>query len=220
MKKNEFDQFSEKCDEILSDSVPDSLSENPYFAEYKINLVSRLLSNDKPKRILDFGRSPRRGLPYLQKYFPDAEICGLDVTTASLDIAKHKVPEASLISGWNKIKNNSFYLIVAANVFHHIQPEERVEALSKCYEVLECSGVMFVFEHNLYNPATRWVFERCPFDVDAEMLSLSEALSLSKREKFKTIDHGYTLFFSAPLTYFRKFESALKSIPVSAQYYV
>lgn len=220
MQKNEFDQFADKYDEILSDSIPDGLSENPYFAEYKIKLISRLLEIQKPKRILDFGCGSGRGLPYLLKYFPGMDIWGYDVSTASLDIAKDKTPDVNLISDWNEIERNSFDLIVAANVFHHIPPNERVDTLSKCYDALDSSGKMFIFEHNPYNPATRWIFERCPFDVDAEMLSLSEALRLSKLAKFKIIDRGYTLFFPAPLAYLRRFEPVLKSIPLGAQYYV
>lgn len=39
------------------------------------------------------------------------------------------------------------------------------------------SGNLFVFERNPFNPVTRLVFERCPFDQDAEMLRLSATRS-------------------------------------------
>jgi len=39
------------------------------------------------------------------------------------------------------------------------------------------SGSLFVFERNPFNPVTRLVFERCPFDQAAEMLRLSATRS-------------------------------------------
>jgi len=220
MPKNEFDQFAEKYDEILAGSMPDGMSENPYFAEYKIKLIADLLDGPGPAKILDFGCGAGRGLPYVERYFPGSEIWGFDVSEGSLDVARSRVPEAVLVSDMNELKDERFDLIVAANVFHHIPPDERVRALSDCRNVLAGNGKMFIFEHNPYNPATRWVFERCPFDVDAEMLSLDTARKLSEDADFKLSDSGYTLFFPAPLAFLRRFEPILKPIPLGAQYYV
>ena len=61
-------------------------------------------------------------------------------------------------------------------MFHHISPDQRQLALSQCRDALATEGQVFLFEHNPYNPATRWIFERCPFDADAEMLNLKKAL--------------------------------------------
>lgn len=220
MSENEFDQFAEKYDELLAESMPEGMSENPYFAEYKIKLVSRLLSKRPPKKILDFGCGSGRGLPYVKAYFPDSSIWGFDVSEASLEIAKNKVPNAILVSDWGRLKDEKFDLIVAANVFHHIPPKVRVSALSDCYDVLADDGKMFIFEHNPYNPATRWVFERCPFDVDAEMLSKASAKNIAKQAGFTLTDSGYTLFLPAPLSMFRGLEKFLRPIPLGAQYYV
>lgn len=220
MTDNEFDQFAEKYDEILEESIPGSISENPYFAEYKIKLMSQLLSRQMPEVILDFGCGAGRGLPYLKTYFPDASLWGFDVSEASLDVAGSRAPDAKLVSDWKKLKDERFELIVAANVFHHIPPEERVRALSDCRELLSNNGKMFIFEHNPYNPATRWIFERCPFDVDAEMLSKASAGRIAREANLKVTGSGYTLFFPAPLACFRVIEPALKFIPLGAQYYV
>ena len=79
---------------------------------------------------------------------------------------------------------------------------------------------MFLFEHNPHNPLTRWVFERCPFDVDAQMLSLRSALSLARQARFSAEQHGYTLFFPRPLAWLRGLDPYLKALPLGAQYYV
>jgi cyclopropane fatty-acyl-phospholipid synthase-like methyltransferase len=120
----------------------------------------------------------------------------------------------------NDLNDERFDLIVAANVFHHISPDKRVGALSDCRKVLSDKGKMFIFEHNPYNPATRWVFERCPFDVDAEMLSKGSASRIAKQANLKITDSGYTLFFPAQLSFLRGLEKSLKMLPLGAQYYV
>lgn len=220
MNKPEFDQYAKQYDRVLAETIPEGLNEDGYFAEYKIALMAQLLGDKKPARILDFGCGAGRSLPYLNRFFPDAELWGYDVSPASLDIAKERVPRANLFSDWSKAPEAGFDAIIAANVFHHIPLYQRQLALTQCRHALAEGGQMFLFEHNPYNPATRWIFERCPFDVDAEMLSLKTALSLCGEAGFSSEQHGYTLFFPRPLAFFRPIEPWLKRLPLGAQYYV
>ncbi len=218
--KPEFDQYAETYDRLMSETIPDGLNEDGYFAEYKIALMAKRLGQNRPQRILDFGCGAGRSLPYLAEYFPDAELCGYDVSPASLKIAAERVPQAKLFSDWNGLGDTRFDVIIAANVFHHIPPEQRQPALSQCQQALAENGQMFLFEHNPYNPATRWVFERCPFDADAEMFNLNTALNLAKHAGFSATQQGYTLFFPRPLAFLRGLEPLLKHVPLGAQYYV
>ena len=220
MKKTEFDQYAERYDQVLTEAIPESLNEDGYFAEYKIALVANLTKQNTPLKILDFGCGAGRSLPYLDKYFPSAEIWGFDVSSSSLKVASERVPKAKLFSDWNMIANTRFDLIVAANVFHHIPVNERQIALNKCSQILAHNGQMFLFEHNPFNPMTRWVFERCAFDKDAEMLSLNAARNLANLAGFSFVQSAYTLFFPRPFAFMRVAEPFLKHIPLGAQYYV
>jgi SAM-dependent methyltransferase len=220
MSKPEFDQYAEAYDRLMGETIPEGLNEDGYFAEYKIALMAQRLKANPPQRILDFGCGAGRSLPFLAQYFPDAELWGYDVSPASLKIAAVRVPSAKLFSDWHILGETKFDTIVAANVFHHIPPEQREAALSQCQQALACNGQMFLFEHNPYNPATRWIFERCPFDADAEMFSLKTALGLAKQAGFSATQQGYTLFFPRPLAFLRGLEPLLKHVPLGAQYYV
>jgi SAM-dependent methyltransferase len=220
MNKPEFDQYAEKYDRVLGEAIPESLNEDGYFAEYKIALMANLLKGSKPLNILDFGCGAGRSLPYLDKYFPNVDLWGYDVSPSSLKVAKDRVPRAKLFSDWSADAGVQFDAIIAANVFHHIPHEERELALRQCRQALAHNGQMFLFEHNPFNPLTRWVFERCPFDVDAEMLNLKSALTLSQQAGFTSERHAYTLFFPRPLAFLRGLEPLLKHIPLGAQYYV
>ncbi|WP_275099272.1 class I SAM-dependent methyltransferase [Sedimenticola hydrogenitrophicus] len=220
MSEPEFDQYAENYDRLLNASIPDSLNEGGYFAEYKVALMAAWLKDSQPKRILDFGCGSGRSLPYLVQYFPSAELWGYDVSPGSLKFAGRRAPQARLFSDWNEIGTIQFDAIIAANVFHHIPLPQRKFAFQQCYHTLSEQGQFFLFEHNPYNPATRWIFERCPFDADAEMLSLQMAMQLSQQAGFTIKQHGYTMFFPRPFAFLRRLEPYLKLLPLGAQYYV
>lgn len=220
MNKPEFDQYAERYDRVLNETIPEGFNEDRYFAEYKIALMAKHLFKKKPARILDYGCGSGRSLPYLALHFPDSELWGFDVSPASLKVAAAREPRAKLFSDWNAIAGMQFDAIIAANVFHHIPPDQRQLALSQCRDALSAEGQMFLFEHNPYNPATRWIFERCPFDADAEMLNLKTALGLSRKAGFRTEQYGYALFFPRPLAFLRSLEPWLSRLPLGAQYYV
>ena len=220
MDKPEFDQYAEQYDQVLGATIPEGLNEDSYFAEYKIALMAARSSNHKYGRILDFGCGSGRSLPFLNQYFPDAELWGYDVSPASLKVAAQRVPRAKLFSDWHAIADMRFDAIFAANVFHHIPLEQRQQALTRCQHFLANNGQMFLFEHNPLNPATRWIFERCPFDADAEMISLKTVIALTNKAGFQSEQHGYTLFFPRPLAFLRGLEPWLKRIPLGAQYYI
>lgn len=220
MSKPEFDQYAEQYDRVLNETIPEGLNEDSYFAEYKIALMARRLSNKSPARILDFGCGAGRSLSHLASHFPSSEVWGFDVSPASLEVAATREPRAKLFSDWHAIADIQFDAIIAANVFHHIPTDQRQLTLSQCRDALTAKGNIFLFEHNPYNPATRWVFERCPFDSDAEMLSLKTAMDLSLQVGLNTEQYGYTLFFPRPLACLRSIEPWLRLIPLGAQYYV
>ncbi len=220
MNSPEFDQYAKQYDHVLGEAIPESLNEDGYFAEYKVALMASRLRTHKPKRILDFGCGAGRSLPYLEKYFPESELYGYDLSSASLEFAAKRVPRAMLFSDWNEIAAMRFDVVIAANVFHHIPVSERLKALTQCRLILAEGGQMFLFEHNPFNPLTRWIFERCPFDIDAEMLKMRSALDMCREAGFNSEQHGYTLFFPRQLAFLRGFEPWLKRFPLGAQYYV
>lgn len=220
MASPEFDKFAERYDKVLSQSMPLGMDEDEYFAEYKIAQANQLLTGKKVSRILDFGCGAGRSLPYLAKYFPNATLVGFDLSAESLNVAKSRFPDAALYSDWALLADMRFDLIFAANVFHHIPLPLQLPQLLMCKALMADDGKMIVFEHNPINPATRWIFERCPFDVDAKMIRKKEMILLSNDAGMRVTETGYTLFFPRQLSVLRFFEPYLSWLPLGAQYYV
>ncbi|HEX4854990.1 class I SAM-dependent methyltransferase [Arenimonas sp.] len=220
MAEPEFDRFAKDYDRVLADAMPAGMEESGYFVEYKVAVMARRLRGRPVRRILDFGCGAGRSLPFLRKYFPDSELWGYDVSPASLAAASAHCPGVTLCADASALAGASFDAILAANVFHHIEPADRVDSLVRCRDALGDDGRMFLFEHNPRNPVTRWVFERCAFDVDAEMFSLATALELAGRAGLSVEHRAYTLFFPRPLAWLRGLEPMLARVPVGAQYYV
>lgn len=220
MHEPEFDRYAQQYDTVLGKAIPGALDEDAYFAEYKVARMARLLVATPPARVLDFGCGAGRSLTHLDRYFPESQIWGFDPSPASLEIAATRAPRAMLASHWAALEGSRFDAVLAANVFHHIPPADQVDALRRCRDALAPGGQLFMFEHNPWNPLTRWVFERCPFDVDAKMIPLREMLKLAQRAGFGRTRYGYTLFFPKQLSAFRPLERAIGRLPLGAQYVV
>lgn len=220
MSRPEFDEFAGRYDELLAGSMPEGLNEDAYFASYKIDLVASRHPRNSVHRILDYGCGEGRSLPYLRDRYPDAQLWGFDVSEQSISMASQRVPDARVSADWREIRATHFDLIIAANVFHHIPLDAREAALSDCSDVLAPGGCLYVFEHNPYNPVTRHVFENCPFDVHAEMLTMRQTTQLATNSGLHILHRAYTLFFPRPLKVLRPLERFMGRLPLGAQYYV
>jgi ubiquinone/menaquinone biosynthesis C-methylase UbiE len=218
--QNEFDQFADSYDKTLKAALPAGLDEDHYFAQYKIDFVTRASRKRKIDRILDFGCGAGRSLECLGVAFPRAHIYGYDPSAESLRVASQRVPQASLTTDWDEIQRADFDLVLAANVFHHIQQDQIAAWLERCAKVLSRDGKIFVFEHNPLNPLTRYVFDRCPFDASAKMIPKRELLRLGRKAGLRVDWTRYTLFFPKPLKMLRPLEQWLGWLPIGAQYCV
>ena len=215
---SEFDRYADDYDRALRASLPAGMEEDAYFARYKVDYLAAASRGRDIQRLLDFGCGAGRSLEYLVSAFPQTEVHGFDPSTESLRIAAQRAPRAELTDDWQQLAARRFDIVFAANVFHHIPRAELAQWLRRCGETLAPNGRLFVFEHNPTNPVTRWVFERCPFDVDAHMIPRRELLAIA-RDSGLTLARGrYTLFFPKPLKLLRPLERWLGWLPLGAQY--
>ena len=94
-------------------------------------------------------------------------------------------------------------------------------ALQHIYRALKPGGFFAFFENNPWNPGTRWIMSRIPFDRDAVLLAHREARTLLRNAGFTLVGKSRFLFFYPHgLSVFRFSEQYLSSIPFGAQYLV
>lgn len=216
----DFSKYAKSYDAHLEASLPGGGEDLGFFAQYKVELAARRLEGARVRSVLDFGCGPGRGLPYIAHQFAQAEIWAYDPSEACAMEASRQLPATKVVSRSEDIPVSRFDCIFLSNVLHHVPKSDRIHELRQCRTSLNASGSLFVFEHNPFNPLTRWVFERCPFDQDAEMLRLSEARSAGEEAGLRVVGSGYCLFVPSAFGGIYRLEDFLGWLPLGAQYYV
>jgi len=223
-KKTQFDSYAKSYDALHKHSIRASGEEPTYFAEYKILYMARKLGGNaasQPFSFLDFGCGIGNSLPHILRYFPSANIHGVDVSSASIELARENYPKINfdiLEGNYIPAKNDSFDVVMAACVYHHIPLNQRLNWTKEICRVLKPGGSLFIFEHNPLNPLTQHVVKSCAFDDDAILLSRNEALTMTQSADMRLGTFEYIVFFPKLLTFMRPFELYLGWLPLGAQY--
>ena len=227
MDKAEFDKFADEYTEIHKNNIKLSGESPDYFAEYKVIDTANLVREHQfPKdlNILDFGSGVGNSVPFFRKHLPDAGITCLDVSQKSLDIAKSlygDIAKYKLFDGSEiPLQDNSYDLVFAACVFHHIPHDEHVFLFKEILRILKPGGMIVIFEHNPLNPLTVHAVNTCPFDENAVLIRAGVLKNRIKKGGFENSKIAYRLFFPAALKIFRHLEKYFTKLPVGAQYYV
>jgi SAM-dependent methyltransferase len=216
----EFDRYATRYDALLENALLPMGVDSDRFAAYKIEEVAHVLAGQETKRILDFGCGPGRSMAHFRRAFPEAMLFGFDPSPECAAAASAQYSDVVVTSDWDSLPKGGFDCIVAANVFHHVPPDERSAAITRCASALGPGGSLFIFEHNPLNPLTRWVFSRCPFDCDAVMLGRRETLKLGREAGLEVVAARYTLFVPYAGKVWAAFQRSLGWCPAGAQYYV
>ena len=148
------------------------------------------------------------------------ELDGADASEAMIERARETNPHARyhVADGVGlPFADDAFDLVFTVCVLHHVPPEERDRFAAELRRVTRPGGLVVVFEHNPWNPLTRLVVARCPFDEDTVLLGRREASRRLATAGLRTVEHGYLLFSPWRAT---RLERLLARVPLGAQYYV
>src|SRR5262245_44355393 len=78
-------------------------------------------------------------------------------------------------------------LVYCNGVFHHIPVGRRAAVIDYIYRSLRPGGLFSLWENNPWNPGTRYVMSRIPFDRDAIMLTAPETRRLLVAGRFEIL---------------------------------
>lgn len=226
MLEAEFDKFAEEYLEAHTRNLAITGDAPEHFARFKAQELRRALRRigaAEPKSILDFGTGIGASLPHLKAEFPSAAITAFDVSQRSLDIARSRFPDsAAFVHGADltALGTGRFDVIFAACVFHHIGHDLHLDLFRQLRSQLAADGVLIVFEHNPFNPVTRYIVATCPFDENAALIRAGALAATVRDAGFSRAEKRYTGFFPHALRGLRPLECWLSALPIGAQYYV
>lgn len=131
--------------------------------------------------ILDYGCGVATLLRLLRSAGVQAQMTGTDISTGMLREAALLWPSSLAIPRFKAqdgvatmLPPELFDLIVVSAVLHHIAPDQRVDAYAELHRLLRRGGHLVVFEHNPWNPVTRYVVAHTPIDEHAVLLAPPE----------------------------------------------
>jgi SAM-dependent methyltransferase len=221
-----FDEYADDYDRALDAGLSASGESKDYFAAGRVEFLRERLTKLEPRRelgsVLDYGCGTGSTIPLLQGLAPKAHILGVDVSIASLNVA-----ESSFGSDRVRFKTvessnprDQFDLAYCNGIFHHIEPHDRRTAARYVFDALAPGGYFAFWENNPWNPGTRWVMSRIPFDRDAIPLSAIEARKLLGAAGFELVRTDFLFIFPRSLRKLRPLEQHLSRLPLGGQYQV
>ncbi len=216
----EFDQFATDYRGELRKGL-DLTGESPdYFAARRVEVVASLCQH-APRVVLDFGCGTGGSLALLRRRFPNAQIVGSDPSEESLEIARRNpdLQNIELMSSLTSLESR-VDLVFCNGVFHHIDPAQRGDALREIRRVMSSTGRFAFWENNPWNPGTRLVMSRIPFDRDAKTLSVLNSRLLLRANGFRIVRTEHHFWFPKMLSMLRFLEPALIHLPLAGQYLV
>jgi SAM-dependent methyltransferase len=219
-----FDQYAEDYDAALEQGISVSGEDKEFFAKARVEYLAKRISKygHSPSKIVDFGCGTGSATTFFLKNFPEASILGVEISYKSIEIARNRnkserVHFALSNSQW---ADGSFDLVFCNGVFHHIRPEFRIEALASVSRALKPNGLFCFWENNPWNPGTRIVMSRIPFDRDAQTISPVSARRLLVKAQFQILETSSCFYFPRFLSLLRPFEFLLSHLPLGAQYQI
>ena len=219
-----FEACAHTYDSALNRGLSLSGESKAYFARARIAWLSSRLAQHgcQPRRVLDYGCGTGGSARELRDLLRAASVRGVDVSSKSIEIARRDYADAAIdFCTIDEMRPAGEYELAYCNgVFHHIEPHHRADALSYIREALSSRGYFAFWENNPWNPGTRLVMRRIPFDRDAQMLSAPHARALLHGAGFDIVGTDFLFVFPRVLAGLRPLEARLTRIPVGAQYMV
>lgn len=221
----EFDQYEPTYKDNVQKSIDFSGLDVDFFMQAKavhlLAATSRLLGDPSELSFLDVGC----GIGLMGEFLRDSvgAVSGVDMSAKSIETAQANLPGIDFKSYDGSTiphQDNTFDVTFAVNVMHHVPPAEWLHFLKEMKRVVKPGGLIFIFEHNKFNPVTLHIVNNCPMDDNAVLVTKSSLRRLLKEANLPTVDSRYILFFPWKHKIFLMIESFIRFLPLGAQHYV
>ena len=222
--KAEFDDYAGNYDSALNRGLSLSGESKEYFAHERVRWLAARLSDlgVQHPHVLDYGCGTGGTSSELLEQLDARMVVGVDASRESLNVARraHSAPRLQFKNMNDVEPSGQFGVAYCNGVFHHVEPERRLDALGYLYRSLSEGGYFGLWENNPWNPGTRLVMRRIPFDRDAKLLSPAHARRLLTRAGFDVLRTDFLFLFPHVLSALRPLEAWLTRVPAGAQYMI
>ena len=222
MPKN-FDEYTDNYNSLVNNSIKFVGQSHDYYIRAKAPIISNYLANFSPRRmpdVLDIGC----GIGLLHRHLPrEINLHGIDNSELSIiEAGKYNSSFTYKFFDGKSIPygDNTFDLVIMVCVLHHIQTINQQDILHEIFRVLKPGGALILIEHNPFNLATRYVFNNCVLDLDAELCYPRKVKTLLKSSGFFVNKLRYFLISPFSFNFLNFFERLFDRIPLGAQYYI
>lgn len=218
-----FDAYAAQYEQALSSGLSVSGEGPEFFARKRIAWTKEVLAQASPiKRVLDFGCGVGTGVPLIRELIQPEFIQGFDPSRAAIDRAREELSDSQteFTARADQISEDVFELAYCNGVFHHISPADRPTALATVYRSLRPGGCFALWENNPWNPGTRYVMSKIPFDRDAIVISPPACRAMLRSAGFQIQRTDAWFLFPRMLSWLRPIESLVHRLPFGAQYLV
>jgi SAM-dependent methyltransferase len=219
----EFDAYATDYHAELNAGLRLSGEDSVYFAKGRVDWLRLRLGQlgHITETVLDYGCGTGSTVPLLLELPGVQRVFATDASAALLETAtrQHRSDRASFVPLSTPLAHVAD-LAYCNGVFHHIAPARRAEALAFVVRALRPGGLFAFWENNPWNPGTRLIMRRIPFDRDAVTLSAPAARRLLTEGGLEVVGNDFTFFFPASLRRVRRLEPYLRRVPLGAQYLV
>ena len=221
---SKFDDFASSYDKALAQGLAVSGENKEYFARHRIEWLKHCLDRlrEEPRTAMEFGCGSGSTVPILLELLGIRSAVGVDVSAGLLDLAQKAFgsERACFLQLTEYQPNGENDLVYCNGVFHHIPPQERAEAVAYVSRCLRPGGVFALWENNPWNPGTRYVMKRIPFDADAVTLNCLEVRRLLTAAGLEIARTDFHFIFPRMLGWLRGLEPLVSRLPIGAQYQV
>jgi SAM-dependent methyltransferase len=220
----EFDRYAADYDAALTQGISVSGEDKDFFARGRVAWLAKCLReiSFRPKLVMDYGCGTGQAAPHLLELLAAEKVLGVDVSEGLLAVARRDYGAArtQFLPLAKYQPAGQMDLVFCNGVFHHIPPAERAAAVDYVFRSLKPGGIFALWENNPWNPGTRYIMSRIPFDHDAVTLSPPAARRMLSAGGFEILRTDSTFYFPRALGFMRGLEPLLAKLPFGAQYQV
>ena len=218
----EFDDYAEDYDGALAQGLSISGEDKSFFARGRVAWLRTTLGemDERPQSVMDFGCGTGSSTPYFFDLLGVQTVLGVDISEKSLHVSRQKYGShhSTFMLFQQYQPSGQIDLVFSNGVFHHIPPDERPAVIEYIYQSLKPGGLFALWENNPWNPGTRYIMSRCPFDRDAITLTPPEGRRLARGGGFDVVRTDFQFIFPRVLRWFRFIEPRVARLPFGTQY--